>query len=155
MVLEDQGSAKAMTWLTIGMIGAIVAGGVYLYTKRDAFKKEETKVDPRVEALRKANASLEPDFKAAREMLVAGKMEEAAKALDELEKRPGVPQPLLNWITLHRGLALLLAGREAEARTIFTTIEERGAYSHDPAEEKMSAFFTETAHDLADRKSVV
>ena len=91
-------------------------------------------MDPREEALRKTNASLEPDFKAAHEMLVAGKLEEAARALEVLEKRPGVPQPLLNWITLYRGLALLLAGNEPDARTIFTTLEERGAYSHDPAD---------------------
>ena len=154
VVLEDESSAKAMTWVTIGMIAAVLAGGGYLYTKRDAFRKEETKVDPRVEAARLANASLEPDFKAARELLVAGKLEEAAKALDELERRPKVPQPLLNWITMHRGLALLLAGREADARTIFATLEERAAYSHDPAEEKMSGFFTDTARQLAGAFSV-
>lgn len=149
VVLEDEGSAKAMTWMTFGMVGAIVAGGVYLYSRRDAFKKQETKVDPRVEAARLANASVEPSFKAARELLIVGKFDEAAKALDELEARPNVPQPLLNWITLHRGLARLLAGHEPEAREIFAKIEERGAYSHDPAEEKMSGFFVDTAHQLS------
>ncbi len=153
VVLEDESSAKAMTWVTIGMIAAIIAGGVYLYTKRDAFKKEETKVDPRVEAAIVENKKLEPDFKAAREMLVAGKLDEAAKALDELETRKP-PQPLLNWITLHRGLALLLAGKEPDARTVFATIEERGPFSHDPGEEKMSGFFTDTAHQLAGAFSV-
>ena len=153
VVLEDEKSAKAMTWVTIGMIAAVLAGGGYLYSKRDAFQKEETKVDPRVEAARLANLKIEPDFKAAREMLVAGKLDEAAKALDELEMRKP-PQPLLNWITLHRGLALLLAGREAEARPIFASIEERGPFSHDPAEEKMAGFFTDTAHQLAGAFSV-
>ncbi len=154
VVLEDESSAKAMTWMTFGMIGAIVAGGVYLYSKRDAFKKQETKVDPRVEAARKANAELAPNFKTARELLVAGKLDEAGKLLDELEARPNVPQPLLNWITLHRGLALLLAGKEPEAREIFAKLEERGAYSHDPAEEKMSGFFSDTAHQLAGAASI-
>lgn len=149
VVLEDESSAKAMTWMTIGMVGAVVAGGVYLYSKRDAFKKQETKIDPRVEATRVANASVEPSFKAAREMLINGKFDEAAKSLDELEARPNVPQPLLNWITLHRGLARLLAGKEPDARDIFAKIEERGAYSNDPAEEKMSAFFVDTAHQLS------
>ena len=110
VVLEDEGSARAMTWLTFGMVGAIVAGGVYLYMRREAFKKQDTKVDPRIEAARIANASVEPGFKAAREMLVARKFDEAAKSLDELEARPSVPQPLLNWITLHRGLARLVTG---------------------------------------------
>lgn len=154
VVLEDESSAKAMTWMTFGMIGAIVAGGVYLYSKRAAFKKQETTVDPRVEAARKANAEVEPNFKSAREMIVAGKLDEAATALDGLEARPGVPQPLLNWITLHRGLALLMAGREPEAREVFGKIEERGAYSHDPAQEKMSAFFVDTAHQLAGAFSI-
>ena len=154
VVLEDESSAKAMTWMTFGMIGAIVAGGVYLYTKRDSFKKQETKVDPQVEAVRKANAEVEPNFKLAREMIVAGKLDEATKALDALETRPGVPQPLLNWITLHRGLALLLAGKEPDAREVFGKLEERGPYSHDPAEEKMSGFFVDTAHQLSGAFSI-
>ncbi|MEO7319561.1 MAG: serine/threonine-protein kinase, partial [Chthoniobacteraceae bacterium] len=150
VVLEDEGSARAMTWLTFGMVGAIVAGGVYLYMRRDAFKKQDPKVDPRIEAARIANASVEPGFKAAREMLVAGKFDEAAKSLDELEARPSVPQPLLNWITLHRGLARLVVGKEQEAREIFAKIVERGAYSLDPAELKMSAFFMDAARELVD-----
>ena len=149
VVLEDEGSAKAMTWMTFGMVGAIVAGGVYLYVRRDAFKKQDTKIEPRLEAARLANASVEPGFKAARQLLVEGKFDEAAKSLDELETRPSVPQPLLNWIGLHRGLARLLAGKEPEAREIFAKIEERGAYSHDPAEVKMSAFFVDAAHQLS------
>ena len=149
VVLEDESSAKAMTWMTFGMLTAVVAGGGYLYAKRDAFQKPETKVDPRAVAARVANASVEPGFKAARELLMAGKFEEAAKSLDELETHPSVPQPLLNWITLHRGLARLLAGKEPEAREIFAKLEERGLYSHDPAEEKMSGFFVDTAHQLS------
>ncbi len=149
VVLEDEGSAKAMTWMTFGMVGAIVAGGVYLYSKRDAFRKADSKLDPRIEAARIANANIEPDFKAARELLIAGKFDRAGVALDELEARPNVPQPLLNWITLHRGLSRLLIGKEPQAREIFAKLEERGAYSQDPAEEKMSSFFVDTAHQLA------
>ena len=149
VVLEDERSNKAITWMTIGMVGAIVAGLVYLYTKRDTFKKPETKVPAQIEAARQANANIEPVFKDARKLLVEGKLDEAAKAFDELEARPGVPQPLLNWITLHRGLALLLAGKEPDAREIFAEIEKRGTYSEDPGEKDITAFFTDTAHLLA------
>ena len=149
VVIEDAASQRAMGWMTVGMIAAVVGGGVFLYVRRDAFTKSEPKVDVRVEAARQANASIEPKFKEARELLVAGKLDEAVKELDKLEETPNVPQPLLNWITLHQGLALLLSGHEAEARPVFAKIEERGVYSHDPAEEKMANFFTDTAHQLA------
>jgi hypothetical protein len=73
----------------------------------------------------------------------------------ELEAKEHVPQPLLTWITLHRGLAMLFAGKEAEAGPVFAEIENRGVYSQDPAEAKVSNFFIEVAHNLADPAPVV
>ena len=87
-------------------------------------------------------------------MLVLGKLDEAGQALDELEARSGVPQPLRNWITLHRGLVLLLVGKEPEARETFAEIEKRGRYSQDPGEDNISDFFLDTARLLAGAFSV-
>ncbi len=151
VVVEDEGTTKVMSWVTFGMIAAIVAGGVYLYVNRDSGKGKAVKRDPEAEKARVRAETIETQFIKATELLTAGQLEEATKTLDELEAQPNVPQPLLNWITLHRGLALLLASREAEARTIFEKIVERGVYSHDPSEEKMSNFFIDTAKKLTEQ----
>jgi predicted RNA-binding Zn-ribbon protein involved in translation (DUF1610 family) len=149
VVLEDADTAKAVSWITFAMVAVVVGGGVLYWVKRDSFADKAPQIAPRIEAARKANAGLEPKFKEARELLVSGKFTEAATALEQLAASPNVPQPLLNWITLHQGLALLVDGKEAEARPVFAQIKERGPYSQEGAESKMSAFFIDTADKLA------
>jgi len=155
VVLEDARATQAMSWMTFGMIGAIVAGGVFLYVKRETFFPSEHKVeatpDPRTQAI----ARFEESFKKARELIQNGEFDKAETMLAELEVKKDVPQPLLTWITLNRGLAMLFAGKEAEAEPVFAEIENRGVYSQDPAEAKVSNFFIEVAHNLADQAPVV
>ncbi len=148
LILEGDDTAKAMSWITFGIVGVIVLGGVFFYTQRERFKSGEAPIDQRVVEVRKANASVEPQFKAARELLVAGKISEADAALDELATNKSIPQPLLNWVTLHQGMVKLIAGQEGPAKRYFGDIEERGLYSSDPSEQKMANFFVDTARQL-------
>ena len=152
VVLED---ARRTSWMTFGMIGAIVAGGIYVYLKRADFFPTEKKGEPTPDPKAQAIVRIEEGLKKARELIEAGEFEKAESMLAELEAQKDVPQPLLTWITLHRGLAMLFEGREAEAAPVFAEIENRGVYSHDPTEEKTSNFFIDVAHNLADQAPVI
>ena len=155
VVLEDARTARAMSWMTFGMIGAIVAVGVYVYLKREDFFPSDKRAEPTPDPVAEAIARIEEGLKKARELIEGGEFEKAESMLAELEAKQGVPQPLLTWITLHRGLAMLFAGREAEAAPVFAEIETRGVYSHDPAEAKVSNFFIDVARNLADQAPVM
>ena len=63
--------------------------------------------------------------------------------LQKLDARSGVQQPLHNWITVYAGLAELFAGREVEARAVFTRLVQRGAFSEDRGDRKIVSFFTD------------
>jgi hypothetical protein len=85
-------------------------------------------------------------YEEARKLLVGGQTAKAADALAKLDAETGTPQPLQNWITLHAGLAELLAGRTEQALARFAALEARGIFSTDPAEEPLANFFATTAH---------
>ena len=55
-------------------------------------------------------------------------------------ENPSGPQPTLNWITLHAGLANVLAGKSDDAKADFDKLAKRGPYSGDPFEIKFAEF---------------
>jgi hypothetical protein len=107
-------------------------------------------------AAKQATASqpIEPRFKAAREQILAGDYAPAAETLTALDAEKNVPQPLHNWITLHLGLAELLAGRNAEARAAFARIQERGAIPAEKEHAKLPAFFVKTAEMMVSEQTI-
>jgi hypothetical protein len=85
---------------------------------------------------------------------VAGDPSKAAEALTNLDAKTDPPQPLRNWITLHAGLAELLAGREEPAQKHFKAIVDRGVYSTDPTEQDLANFFIRTAKRTMGREPI-
>ncbi len=93
-------------------------------------------------------------YEAARKLLIAGQAAKAANALADLDAKTEAPQPLRNWITLHAGLAELLANRPQRALAHFAEIEKRGIYSPDPAEQDLARFFVRTAKQASTKKPI-
>ena len=154
VVLGGEAEQKAMSWITFGIIAVIVLTGLLAYTMRDRFGGKEQALDKAVEELRQQTAAIEPRYKDARQLLLAGSHAEAAEAFRALDTEPNTPQPMRSWIVMHEGLAELLAGRDAEARAAFEKIESRGLYSSDPGEQKVAKFFLETARMMIGRDSI-
>jgi serine/threonine protein kinase len=88
-----------------------------------------------------SGSGVDRKYQAARMLIAGSDGTKAAGAFRALEALPDVPQPRLNWITLHAGLAEFLAGRQAEGRADFARIVERGAFSTDPTEQRLANFF--------------
>ena len=147
--LESEESQRAMSWVTFAMVAVVVIGGLVLFTMRDKFFASKPP-DPLAKAteVRKAALTFEPEYQAARKEIIAGNFQAAAAAFHALGEKPGVPQPLLNWITLHEGLATLLDARENEARAVFGRIEARGLFSPEPAERRLAHFFMDLAAQM-------
>jgi hypothetical protein len=149
VVLEHEGDTRRMSWITFGMVAVIVLGGVGVWLMRGKlFGSKEPKVDAVVEQAKKRTEDLQPDFKAAREMIVRGDFPKAARILEQLEEQPEVPQPLLNWVTLHEGLALLLAGKEPDSRKVFGRLGSRETFGKVPEEQNLSQFFVNVGKQL-------
>jgi hypothetical protein len=90
----------------------------------------------------------------ARQLLAKGDLPKATEAFATLEAKTDTPQPQRNWITLHAALTDLLAGRIDQAKTQFGQIQERGKYSHDPAEEALATYFLTLADRTAGNKAI-
>jgi tetratricopeptide (TPR) repeat protein len=97
---------------------------------------------------KKASGSPDSHFVAGRAKIVEGHYQEAADELKEagedLKNRP----ILLDWIEFHEGMALLLAGKEADARPVFARIEERGQFPKGSNDPEMAGFLVKIAHVL-------
>ena len=152
MVIEAERSQRAMGWITGAMIALVVIIGVgaFLMRNRNAPRAE----NPAVEATRKAAAAVDPRYEEARQKILTASPPEAIEAISALEKQPNVPQPLRNWITVHAGMAHLLASQEKESRTVFADLEARGPYSTDPSEQKLAKFFVELGRTLSRGSSI-
>jgi hypothetical protein len=147
VVVEGEQTQRAMGWITMGMIALVVVVGIAIFVMRE--RSAAPNVNASAEEARKANAAIEPRYEAARQKLLTGQPAEAAEALHALEQQPNVPQPTRNWITVHIGMAELLAGRESEARSAFRDLEARGVFSSDTAEGKLAQFFVDLGRTMS------
>lgn len=147
--LEGEETHRAMSWVTFAMVAVVVIGGLILFIMRNTLFPPE--VDPQVKAaeVRKAASNFEPEYQAARKQILDRKFRAAGEAFHALGEKPGVPQPLLNWVTLHEGLATLLEGRETDARAAFHRIEALGLFSPQPADRRLAFFFMEVARPMS------
>ncbi len=137
-------AARDWGWLTPLVALVVVLAGVGVFEFRDQLFPPPP--PPLVEEPEpQTHERIDAKYQEARQRLVAGEAAQAAEALAKLDAGMTAPQPLRNWITLHAGLAELLAGRTDAAQAHFGAIIERGVYSPDPAEQDLANFFVETA----------
>jgi eukaryotic-like serine/threonine-protein kinase len=124
-------------WLACaGAVLAVVVGFFVINAQRgDPAVPDEPADDP------KSGSGVDRKFQAARRLLAGSDGTKAAAAFRALEELPDVPQPRLNWITVHAGLAKFLAGRPEEGCAEFARMVERGAFSTDPTEQRLAEFF--------------
>jgi eukaryotic-like serine/threonine-protein kinase len=124
-------------WLVYaGAAVALVVGMIVFFSNRGGKSgPAEADDDP------KSGSGADRKYQAARMLIAGSDGRKAAAAFRALEALPDVPQPRLNWITVHAGLAEFLAGRQEEGRAEFARIMERGAFSTDPTEQRLVNFF--------------
>ncbi len=148
----EKEAARDWSWLTplVAMLVVVLGVGAF-YFRAHLLPKPPLE---EVEEVPQTAERIDAKYEEARKLLVAGDTKKAAEALATLDAKTSAPQPLRNWITLHAGLAELLAGREEPARARFATIVERGVYSPDPAEQDLANFFVETAQQAAGTSAI-
>jgi hypothetical protein len=148
----EAAASRDWSWFTPVVALVVVALGVGGFQLRHRLFPP-----PVAESVEEAPATAEridARYEAARQLLIAGRAAEAAKALAELDAKTEAPQPLRNWITLHAGLAELLANHPRPALAHFAAIEHRGIYSPDPAEQELARFFVRIARQASATKPI-
>ncbi len=103
---------------------------------------------------KKATPSVDARFETARQMLLDGKFAESAAVFGELSAEPKIRQPLFNWITTLHGMALLLDGREPEARKAYAELAGRGPFSEKEEDALMAKFFVDMGKAMSDDKVI-
>ncbi|HEY3900502.1 MAG TPA: hypothetical protein VGM54_17975 [Chthoniobacter sp.] len=83
-----------------------------------------------------------------RSQLINGQFEEAAQTLGTASGEPNGRPLLLDWIQFHQGLALMMAGKEIDARPVFAKIEERGPFPKGSNDPELADFMVKLAHLL-------
>jgi predicted RNA-binding Zn-ribbon protein involved in translation (DUF1610 family) len=139
-------------WLTPVVALVVVAVGVGGFQLRERFFLPPPVVVE--EEVPQTQERIDAKYEEARKLLVAGDAAKAAEAFTMLDAKTQAPQPLRNWITLHAGLAEMLAGRPEQAQAHFTAVVDRGVYSPDPAEQDLAKFFVDTAREAAGTKAI-
>jgi hypothetical protein len=155
VVMEDEDQARAMSWLTFGIVALIVLCGIGAWVMRDRiFGKRGARLDPAAEQQKQARAVIEERFKDTHGFLLKGDYPLAAERFRELSERIDVSQPMQDWLTLHEGLALLLDGKEIDSQKPFGQLADRDLYGKDADERKMSQFFIDLGTKLDSVKPI-
>jgi tetratricopeptide (TPR) repeat protein len=89
-----------------------------------------------------------------RTQLIAGQFDDAAQTLAKAGDDPKGRPLLFDWIEFHQGLALMMAGKEAEAQPIFAKIEERGSFPKGSNDPELADFMVKLAHQLGGKDPV-
>ena len=142
-VLGGRSARRSWHWLTFATAAVVVLAGIGGFELRRHILRKQQAAEDSDET--RGALPIDRQYRDACKLLASGDASRAAAAFRELGKKPGVTQPLLDWVSLHAGLAELLAGQNEQAMAHFKEIETRGVYSPDPAEEKLAKFFVETA----------
>ena len=153
VVLEDEGSQKAMGWVVIAMFGIIVLAAAGFFLLRGKMGGEKATAATATIVGANAKTKYDEPYEAARRMLIAGDAAGAAQAFERLSAEK-VPQPMLNWALLHEGLAKFAAGQTVEARATFRRLRERALYSTEPGAQALAGFFLETAERSMDERPI-
>jgi len=149
VVMEHADDSRITSWITFGMIAVMVLGGIGVWVMREKiFGKKEQITDVSSEQAKRRIEELQPDFKAAREMIVRGEFGKGARILEQMEDLQNVPQPLLSWVTLHVGLARLLEGNEADSRKVFGRLGARDVFGKSADDRKLATFFVTLGKQL-------
>ena len=153
VVIEDEGSQKAMGWIVIAMLAiiALAAAGFFLLRGRMGGGKAAASTAAIVGT--SAKSRYDEPYEAARRLLIAGDAAGAARAFEKLGGEK-VPQPMMNWVLLHEGLAEFAAGQPVEGRATFRRLRERALYSAEPGEQALAGFFLETAERAHDERPI-
>ncbi len=132
---------KDMSWVTYVVVVLVVGLGLGFFKMRERWLRTSAEIEEEAHG----GGGIDGKYQAARMLLAGSDGPKAAAAFRALEALPNVPQPRLNWITLHAGLAEFLAGRVEEGRADFAKLEVRGSFSSDPTEQRLANFFVGTA----------
>lgn len=157
MVLEDEHSQQMMSWVTVGILSALVLGGLALFAFKDKIfgpsaQERQQQAEASADHAKALLTRFEPSVADARKLLSEGKARQAADLFDKIEAEPDLPQPLHNWVTLQTGLSRYLAGQGVEAKSDFQKLVDRGPYTFDPGEEKLANFFINVGKLAVDPK---
>ena len=142
---------KKLSWFTFAIVALLAAGGVAAFEFRDRLFPPQKVANP--SATPAPAVPIESRYEEARKTLLAGDAPAAAAAFRALDADT-VRQPMRNWITLHAGLAHLLAGQPGESSADFRKLGERERFSEDPAEEKLANYFTECGRALGGEETI-
>ncbi|MHA3769943.1 protein kinase domain-containing protein [Verrucomicrobiota bacterium sgz303538] len=146
VIVDDSHSQRVISWVTLGMVAAVALGGLALFTFKDQiFGPAPAPGATSAEVQEDGGKSLNADYEAARQQLIADKYDEAARAFRDLESNLNVQEPMRSWSGFHAGLAWTLAGNLNEARADWTKLIDRGAFSSAPEDQNLAEFFLETA----------
>ena len=145
--IVGRSARRSWHWLTFATAATVVLAGIGGFELRRHILRKQQAAENSDET--HGALPIDRQYRDACKLLASGDAARAAAAFRELGQKPGVTQPLLDWVSLHAGLAELLAGQNEQATAHFKEIEARGIYSPDPAEEKLANFFVETARRAA------
>ncbi len=153
LAADEAAAARDWGWLTpVAAFATVILGVGAFFLQEHLFSKPPVVVEE--EEIPQTAERIDAKYEEARKVLVAGDPAKAAEALASLDAKTNPPQPLRSWITLHAGLAELLAGHDAAAETHFKAIVDRGIYSPDPAEKVLATFFVDTARKAGGQEPI-
>ncbi len=167
VVVESKQQGRLAGILTLLLLVVLIAGGIGAYVFRaklfDVGGSEPGVVTAPTVAANSAGPadtpavdkdSAEGQYQQGRGQLVAGQYADAQGTLLKASQRDNVPQPLRNWIKLHRGMAALLNHQFKDARALFGSLRDAGLYSGESNQRALANFFVETGRFLETDKSI-
>ena len=132
----------------------IICAGISLALLCSCDRNDQARNTPPPRKVEKVAPPLAPRFKDACSKIVAGKYDEAAAAFAQINVENDPSQPLFDWIMVHEGLALMLAGKDTEARELFGKLEDAGLFSKEEDDRKLAKFFVSLSHSLRNEEPI-
>jgi len=159
VVVEDEESQRVTGWISLAMLGLVLVVGLVLVLNWNRIRGKEKAPAAggggRPTPVATGGDPVRDAYEEGRRLLVSGDTVGALARLESAQRSGPLPQPLRNWVTAHRGLAMLLAGDQRAAQAAFKSLADAGPYSKDPSELPLAQFFVDLGKLVADDKGVL
>ena len=133
------------SWITFGLVAAIVTGGLYFWMNRPVDQPKP--ISPATSGASKAN--LEMRYEQARRDILGGKQEQAAATFRELFVDERLSEPLHSWSGVHEAIAEFLLGRPVTGQAALKKMGSGLVPNVLGLDGESAAFFTRLAKDGA------
>ena len=155
VVVEGKEQQEVFGYINMAILAFILILAIVLYVFKDKIiSRNMTVQELEAKQVEKGSGAVEQLYIGARKQLAKGDITGALTLLKQLEVRPNMPQPVLNWVLTIEGIAEYLNNSKSHGENAFRQLHSNGLYSFKPEDSKLANYFVDLGRMMTENRPI-